>query len=276
MSSDLMSQEDLDGHEKKLLALVPDGQSVGNVTLRSSLDWDDKLYWLIRNRLVDRGVLGLGRGRGGSVRLVQSTTVSPPTPLGAATAVPVVLGEPTPSGRIAEDALYEPLAKVLRTEWVKDRRYDDAVVEITARQGSKATGGRWSRPDIVVASLTTYAWVPGKYFDVTTFEVKPFDGFDVTAVYEALAHLRSATRAYVLVHVPEALREPFEETLQAATDEADRHHVGFIVVGDPGDWETWDVRVEARRREPDPGRLNEFLAVQVSPLLKERITKWHR
>lgn len=40
-----------------------------------------------------------------------------------------------------------------------------------------------------------------------TFEVKPSDAIDVTAVYEVLAHLRSATHAYVIFHVPDDAEE---------------------------------------------------------------------
>jgi len=50
--------------------------------------------------------------------------------------------------------------------------------------------------------VRTYRYLPGKYMEVVTFEVKPFDAIDVKAVYEALAHLRSSTHAYVILHVP--------------------------------------------------------------------------
>src|ERR1035441_4896420 len=76
------------------------------------------------------------------------------------------------------------------------------VVEVTARQGRRETGGTWTRPDIVAAALRVFPHVPGKFFDLITFEVKPFDGIDVTAVFEALSHRRAATQAYVWLHVP--------------------------------------------------------------------------
>ena len=165
---------------------------------------------------------------------------------------------------------------MLREAWARDKRYDQSVVDITARQGARATGGRWSRPDVVMASLTTYPYVPGKHFDVTTFEVKPFDSIDVTAVYEALAHLRTASRAYVLAWVPDEQAEAYEESLGLIAEEAERHGIGFLVVGDPGKYETWDERVTATRSEPDPERLNDFLSKQVSSGFKEQIIKWFR
>ena len=34
-------------------------------------------------------------------------------------------------------------------------------------------------------------------------------------------------------------------------------------MGDPAKWETWEELEEARRVEPDPERLDEFIAVQL-------------
>ena len=55
--------------------------------------------------------------------------------------------------------------------------------------------------------MTTYVYVPGRHFDVATFEIKAADWIDVTAVYEALAHRRAATRAYVILNVPESQQQ---------------------------------------------------------------------
>lgn len=295
MSLEGLSDEDFQRLEAQLLALIsPDGTGTGNTTLIAMLGWDDDLYWSIRDRLVDRGTLALGRGRGGSVKLAQPTVALVPVtakPLAAvaaavtATVLPVTATVQVIGGaagvislpeRPGEDSLYEPLAEVLKEQWVRSKRYDQAIVEITARQGARQTGGRWSRPDLVLATLTTYPYVPGKHFDITTFEVKAYDAIDVTAVYEALAHLRTATRAYVVLWVPDELAASLEQALEVVTEEADRHGVGVLVVGKPGAYDTWDERVSARRREPDPEKLNDFLAKQVSASFKEQIIKWYR
>jgi len=63
------------------------GWARGNVTLQRELGWSEDSYWPIRDRLVDAGLLELGRGRGGSVSLViqaaplQSDTFEPPSSL---------------------------------------------------------------------------------------------------------------------------------------------------------------------------------------------------
>lgn len=246
------------------------GGSSGNVSLSRALGWgDDDLYWGVRNRLVDQGVLRLGQGRGGSVRLVErEPEPGPPGPTEPERA------EPEPAR--AEADLYQPMAGVIRTKWVKDNRFRSSVVEITAYQGRRQTGGTWSRPDITVVGLSMFSLLPGKYVDIVTFEIKPEWGLDVTSVYEALAHRRAANRAYLLVHIPEDQLNAFEELLESVCSEAKRHGVGVIVTTNPSSYEQWDERVEAVRHEPAAHLMNDFLALQLSDEAKNELRDWLR
>jgi hypothetical protein len=85
--------------------------------------------------------------------------------------------------------------------------------EITARQGKKATGGKWSRPDITAVSIRTFTHLPNKYLDVWTFEVKSVDWLDVTAIFEAAAHGSRATRSYALLQIPEKPDQATQEII---------------------------------------------------------------
>lgn len=272
MSQALVRDSDTAAGEALLIAKLREkGGSAGNVTLQRELDWDDDRYWPIRDRLVDAGQLELGRGRGGSVRLVAQTTVSE---AGAQVAPPV----PAPPVGFSEAELYEPVAKVLRSEWARDMRFRSHVVEVTARQGRRDTGGTWTRPDIVVAALRVFPHVPGKFFDLITFELKAVDGIDVTGVFEALSHRRAATQAYVWLHVPSGseLDDDIARVLERIHDEARRHGVGLIVGSDPADYSSWDIQLRAARFEPDPEFLNEFIAQQLSSLARDELAQWFR
>lgn len=263
--------------EEELLSELRPGEVMGNVTLRTKLatkGWDEGQYWTVRNRLIEAGKLTTGRGRGGSVRRVTVEADKEPETIpaspGNATIVTAVNPYPT------ERDLYPPMSKVILNDWAKDNRLDDLFVEITAHQGAKPTGGKWTRPDITVASYKTYPYVPGKHFDIITFEIKPCDGLDVTIIYEALGHRRAATRAYALAHVPDDKRQDFDPLIEEISQEAKRFGIGFIVAADPTNYDTWEELVEADRKEPDPERLNEFLASQVSQSLREQLNKWYR
>ncbi|MBR7907580.1 hypothetical protein, partial [Burkholderia cenocepacia] len=118
--------------------------------------------------------------------------------------------------------------------------------------------------------------IAGRFLEVVTFEVKPFSTVDVASVYEALAHRRASTRAYVVLHVPEERERDIIAAVEATCEEAKRHGIGVIVATRPDSFDHWDVRYEAERFEPDPSRLNEFIAQQLSEGLKEQIIRWFK
>ncbi len=151
-----------------------------------------------------------------------------------------------------EADLYPHVQATLESSWAKERQIEPLAVEVTTAQGRKATGGRWTRPGLVSVAVRTYRHLPGEYMEVVTFEVKPADAVTVTAVYEALAHLRSATHAYVIFHVPDDSAESVQQVIDEARRVGRAHGVGVITMGDPRDWDTWNELEEARRVEPDP------------------------
>jgi hypothetical protein len=264
----------LTGEESALYAVVPpDGATVGNQRAQETLGWTDDVYWRVRDSLVDRGLISRGRGRGGTLRRVIE---SPPADV---ITVPVDIGRPDEAAANIvesirrEEELYEPMSAVLRGDWVKDRRTNPIAVELTARQGRRATGGTWSRPDLVSVEIKTFEYVPGKFLEVVTFEIKPSDAIDVQAVYEALAHRRAATHAYVLLHVPGAAAASLEDAIQNVRLVARSHGIGVVIAADPSDYSTWEELEEAQRVEPDPERLNSFIDTQLSDKLKRRIAR---
>jgi hypothetical protein len=261
--------EDHDADRARLLSLVPaDGSAIGNIALMRSLKWSEHRYWYARDSLLEEGTIARAKGRGGAVRRVSLEE----GPAAEAADEATLVGERT-LAYVHEAELYPPIQHTLETSWAKERQIEPLAVEITASQGSKATGGRWTRPDLVSAAVRTYRYLPGKYMEVVTFEVKPKDTINVTAVYEALAHLRSATHAYVMFHVPDDQEESVKLTIDEACRVGRHHGVGVIVMGDPADFDTWEEREEARRVEPDPQRLDEFIAAQLSQAAHDRIAR---
>ena len=180
------------------------------------------------------------------------------------------------ASREKEADLYPPMSKVIQTKWAQDFRMYAIIVEVTALGGSKITGGKWTRPDITVGGYRTFPYVPGKHFDLIVFEIKPYWAIDVTVIYEALGHRRAANRAYALIHVPTDKKSEFEAVIDEVALEAKRFGVGLIVAERADDYGTWEEVVEAIRHEPDPERMNEFLAQQVSQGFREQIMKWFK
>lgn len=236
-----------------------DGTLVGNVTLLSELGWKEEKYWRVRDGLLGQGVIERGKGKGGSVR--RSTQNSDQS-------VPKVAS-------LMEAHLYEPLLAVLSNEWVREMRIerDQIHFEITAKQGKKLTGGTWTRPDITGVSVRSFQHLPGKYFDVWTFEVKTTDALDVTAVFEAASHASRATRSYALLQMPEHSNSGLEDLIDRCAREAARLRVGLITFSSAAEFRTWETRVEAPRLETAPKSLNEFVG-HLSDHAKKRIAQW--
>lgn len=58
--------------------------------------------------------------------------------------------------------------------------------------------------------------------------------------------------------------------------EAKKHGIGVLTAGKPGDYESWEEVVDHIRVEPDPRRLNDFLAKQFTKEQLEQMMKWFK
>src|SRR5208283_297307 len=75
-----VTSEDISRKQAELIAKIREhGGHAGNVTLQRELGWSEEVFWPIRDRLVDSGLLELGRGRGGSVSMVAQPPVQDAT-----------------------------------------------------------------------------------------------------------------------------------------------------------------------------------------------------
>ena len=241
-------------YQRLLLSLVPAaGQSVGNGALREQLrrsiqaqgdDLNEEEFWLLRNSLIEDGKLEQGRGRGGSVhRLLEDVNERPPLR--------------------AEANLYDPFLQAIMDGFAPEHRIKRFVAEITAAQGRRITGGKWTRPDITLLAVRSFSFVPGKHLEVVTFEVKPNLDQAFEGVFEALAHSAFANLAFLPVDVsqyPNDDKLPDERVFQ----ECRRLGIGYITFEDPADYDTFDIQVSASTRSPDLDEVDKFITTQVS------------
>lgn len=268
MSLQGKTEEEIRGLEEALIGAVrARGGAAGNISLQRELQWPDDVYWPIRDLLFDSRVLRRYKARGGAVAIIPKEVTpatagqqeSSPEPAKPQAATPATKPEFTD-----EKELYPPILEVLKGAWSLDERFQHIIVENTSSQGSRNTGGIWTRPDMVAVAVRVLQFHPGKHLDVVTFEVKRWQAASVTSVYEALAHRRAATRSYVWIWCPEHSRDDFAESLDRITEEAERHGIGVVLATEPKDYETWEFITDARRVEPDPELLNDFITQQIT------------
>jgi len=272
-----------DEYKQRLFDLTPaDGKSIGNATLRELLKaafpqetfaQDD--YFDLRNSLRADGRIERGRGKGGSVhRLIGDANAE-----GVAAAAPVAPlmdqvepAEAPPEAREAD--LYQPFKIAIETGYVPDNDLKPWICEITASQGRKNTGGRWTRPDVALIAQQTFPYVPNKIFQVITFELKPDLGTALDGVFEASAHSAFAHRSYLAFpNSPDYDDSPLYDRIHA---ECERFGLGLILFEDVRNWDTYDFQVPAKFKEPDPQAVNDFIKTQISEKSREDIQRWFR
>lgn len=240
--------------EQALLAQVPvDGATVSNPKLIEHLGWSRDQYWKVRNRLVERGDLGISKGRGGSVfRMLdarkereQEQEEQEEQQEEEQEAQEEIASAKSPNGRI-EVLLYPRLTTVLETDWAFTEGVEDPVVAISAHHAKgKRKGGTWSRPDLIVVGQRSFDLLILEHTMVVwTFEVKAI-GWNMKAIHEANANGRYATHACALLQVPDETPIP-----PMYVKEAERIGVGLITFIKPERWETWETLVPPKRHEP--------------------------
>lgn len=257
-----MEEKDI---ELKILEIVPNnGKSIGNKALLTELKktfkaLNEDLFWKVRNGLIENGKLSKGRGKGGSVYLLQPETISK---LGS---------DDNKKKRLSENDLYEPFQKVIKDFWVKENEIDDYLIEITANQGKKKTGGRWTRPDITLVAIRTYQYLIGRVMDVVTFEIKPEDNYGIESVFETASQSVFAHKSYLCIHLSKG--KPETEEFDKIQRQCENFGVGLIVFENFNDWETYETLIEPRRKDPDPYEVNLFLTQQLKDRTKEDLSK---
>lgn len=257
----------LSDDEISLFKNVPEnGESIGNKSLRQLLTWEEEKYWTIRDGLVLKGFISTGMGRGGSVFRLLEVTVPDKN-------ISVIPNTDT-TEYLAERDLYSPVSDALN-KWAKELQFTSYFIEDVSSQGSRRTGGVWTRPDLVLVNVGSYQYVPNKFLEVVTFEVKPDDGWKIEAVFEAAAHSRFASQSYLCIHHSKD-NAPSQEMEDRISEECKRFGVGLIVFEDPKNYDTYDFRVEPVRKSYDPREVERFIETQISTENKTKLSRWLR
>ena len=109
---------------------------------------------------------------------------------------------------------------------------------------------------MIAAYVEKYDFIPGKRLSVATFEAKLAEAIDISSVYEATAHRRSAHYSCLLI-----LGSFGEEgdALSTVLDACAEQGAGFLQAETPSNFETWEELIQPDRNEPELKELNETL-----------------
>lgn len=184
------------------------------------------------------------------------------------------------SDAVREAYHYEDFRREIAEWWTGDRfarqdgerRFVEVVITASRVRGL----GKWGAPDITLVSRTDYDyfWMPD--FEVVTFELKSgISQLTIDAAYEAIAHKRVGTKAFLVV-IDESARTMMDELRQSEAKGRGKtrlvaarlrdvikvlrsNGVGLLVARAAADRSTWEEWLRAERSQPNPRWINRLL-----------------
>ncbi len=249
-----------------ILALLPeDGTPVANRIMRAMLAKRletrvvPEEYFAAIAKLAQSGAVGRARGRGGSIFLASTEESEPPQP-----------EKSDPAGAWSEAQLMAPTKRYL--EQVFGPSLDlpqgsTCLVSDTSNNGPR--DGQWARPDFVLVSVMHFQLVPGSQLDVHTFELKNEAGGSMQAVHEALAQTRFSNFGHLIWYVPH--RSKVEAKLPEIETHCAMHGLGLIIIRDPNNLDSWEVRLDPVAKATASATIDAFLLARLPPVHRERI-----
>jgi hypothetical protein len=220
-------------------------------------------YWIAEQELVDTQKIERRRGRKGGIYLLEEIAAETKGKAKEA-------AETEAQQKKRERNHYVPSLNIIENSWMQEFGFKAVFGAVTAHQGRRQTGGKWTRPDLIICTVSDWLFWPAPQGEVRTIEVKLFEALDVTAVYEAAAHRTRAHYAYLLVvNCP----EEFDDDTQSYFDEilgvAARQGIGVISCSKTDDHDTWVYELDPTRSDVDPQAINQLLLDQMPKAKRE-------
>ncbi|MCY4332865.1 MAG: hypothetical protein OXC96_10310 [Cyanobacteria bacterium MAG CAR1_bin_15] len=222
------------------------------------------LYQEAEQALVDDKVIERCRGRSGGVCLLPEANSQSQGPESSASAAEES-SQPERQGKQERD-YYVPVLQQIEMYWTRTQLGCKAVFgAVTAHQGRRSTGGRWTRPDITFCTVSEWIFSSRPEGEVRTIEVKRFEDLNVLGVHEALSHKSSSHYAYlIIVNFPEKLPSDKEQDFDRTMAAAAKYGIGLIKVPSDkcDDSYAWDFLLEPTRSDADHQEIHNFLLNQ--------------
>lgn len=168
------------------------------------------------------------------------------------------------SGPSDESATYQYIEPKIQ-DWISEFIYGRHGVTKTILESThnKKLSGKWSTPDFSLISVHKFLHTPGPQVEIVSIEVKHASKqFDVSCVYEALAHSRVSAYTILFFYDPpndSALSKSGGSILEDIKGECARQGVGLVISNYPPDLDSWLYLVPARLHTPDKRRIDAFI-----------------
>jgi hypothetical protein len=200
----------------RVLRLLNETEGLSNLRIKTELNIGDDRYATVRNELLDDGLVEKYVCRGGGIRLTRKGERETGT-------------EEEVSSTVNKEAdLYEPLASFLEKQ-----AEEDGVQSVICQTHQLRARGKWQNPDVSRITIECYQHLRKVRVSVTTYEVKQFPKWTVSAVYEAASHHRFSHEAFVVLEWPNGIEfsitDPTHKLDQIAR-ECQRYGIGLATL----------------------------------------------
>ncbi|MBP7241187.1 hypothetical protein [Amaricoccus sp.] len=213
-------------------------------------------YWDAEQHLVDQGKIERRQGRNGGIYLIEE-------PARSDADLVDVAAEAARDEFSGELDHYDPIISQIEAHWNDQLGYTKVFCAKTALQGRRTTGGKWSRPDIILCTISDWIFSSRHEGEVRTIEVKRFETLDVLAVYEALSHKSRSHYAYLMiVNFPSALNSDEKSLFDNVLAVAGKNGIGVITAVDSSNWSTWSFELSPAKSDADNQSIHQLLMDQ--------------
>lgn len=271
-----------------ILKNIPPNATISGGQLRLSTNLSDSQFKQGVNELRDAKLIEVSPGQGGvykhasksTTRSSKSNIQTDNTGLRPA-AAPITTKAASSSLNLTDEGreidYYPKIKRALEAHWVRTHEFDRSLVEITACMGGRPTGGKWSRPDLLVITEKRFKFLPDVCFDVWSFEVKAPGRWSIDAVSETFSHGRFFHfPILILLSDTTNLDSGSKETLAQCKEEAERMQVGLYLMHTDFDPKKWMLLAEPYRHGYSPEVVDRQLDILLSDSAKQTLRSWRR
>jgi predicted transcriptional regulator len=172
----------------RVLQVLANTDGLSNRRIKTELNLSDERYSKVRDELIGTGLIEKYVCQGGGIRLTRKGDREGSVQSEISSAFE------------KEADLYEHLKDFLVREST-----DDGTISVILETHSLRARGRWQNPDLTRISIVYFKHLRRSRVSVTTYEVKQFPNWNVSAVYEAASHQRFCHQAYVVLEWPKEI-----------------------------------------------------------------------
>jgi hypothetical protein len=215
-------------------------------------------YFKAIDQLSAQGLVGRARGQGGSIFMLPGSVPVATEPGGAAVGVWSEQNLMSCLKDYLEKQYWRMLDRPINSLWL-------VIDTATMRPDS----GKWSHPDFAVVSVTPLQILPTPILDVYSFELKAEAACNLTSVHEALAQTRQTHYGTLVWHLQKDSRH--ESRLAEVEQGCEQHGIGLILIRDPLDTDTWQIRLHPSRKRTAAADIDGFLAARLNEQQKAKL-----